>query len=134
MNIEFSDAEQFIDKLLEKEISFKSEQSHRFIINSIGEYCAQYVGRDSNYFSGSSGADDISEYLNCMLSDWEYDWFDVLTFNFDIEEITHSILNHDSLSIHYDFDSAMGFVELHVSDWCGSATSFIKQTIIDACK
>jgi hypothetical protein len=64
-----------------------------------------------------------------MLPEWEFDWFDVLTFTFDVEEITHSLLINDSISMYYSFESTMPFVEEHLSSWSDGVKSFIDQSL-----
>jgi len=132
MNIEFKNASQLLENLINGKITFEDQKSSRFLVNAIGDHCASYCDRTFSDFSGCSDAWDISDHLNEMLPDWDYDWFDVLTFNFDIEEITHSLLINESIAFHYKFDVATVFVREHLSNWRASVNKFIAQTISDA--
>jgi hypothetical protein len=129
MNIEFKNVSQLLENLIKGKITFEDQESTRFLVNALGEYCASYCGNTFNDFSGYSSADDISDGLNEMLPEWEFDWFDVLTFTFDVEEITHSLLINDSISMYYSFESTMPFVEEHLSSWSDGVKSFIDQSL-----
>jgi len=42
MNIEFKNAYQLLESLINGKATFEDKQSSRFLINAIGDYCASY--------------------------------------------------------------------------------------------
>lgn len=78
-----------------------------------------------SFWEGSE-ADDINEYLFEVFTDhgWEVDWYDLLSYEVDTNELTHYIFAISSLSSDYTFDDAEVFVNQAVSVWAGSARRF----------
>jgi len=129
MKIELNDASQLLEMLISGHLTFKDKKSSRFLVNAIGNYCANYCDETFSDFNGYSEADDISDHLNEMFSDWDFDWFDILTFTFDVEEVTNSLLMNESISYHYTYEVAVLYVEEHLSNWARKVEKMIAQTM-----
>jgi hypothetical protein len=131
MKVQFSNLKDLFQGILAGEVVFDDEQSARDCINTIAGKCAADAEVTLESFWGYGEADDITEALNEIFFNegYDVDWFDLLSFNFDIDDLAVYLMSVDKLSLHYSHEELMNFVESTMTSWSNNAENFCIKTL-----
>lgn len=131
MKVQLSNLKELFQGILTGEIVFDDEQSARDCINAIAGKCAADAEVTLESLWGYGEADDITGALNEIFfsEGYDVDWFDLLRFNFDIDDLAVYLMSVDKLSLHYSHEEIMSFVESTMTSWSNNAKHFCIKTL-----
>ncbi|PKG58106.1 hypothetical protein CXF82_06185 [Shewanella sp. GutDb-MelDb] len=131
MKVQFSNVAELFQAILADEITFEDDESARSCINSIAEKCAVDAEVTLQSLWGSCEAEDIAAvlYEKFFYDGYDIDWFDLLRFDFDIDDISVTLMHEGTLSMHYSLEELTSFVEGRIASWSNNAERFCLRTL-----
>jgi hypothetical protein len=126
MRAQFSNLKELFQAVLANEVVFDDVESTRELINAIAAKCAVDAEITLQSLWGSCGAEDIAAvlYEQFFYDGDDVDWFDLLRFNFDIDDLAVTLMDEGELSQHYSLKVLTHFVESTITSWSNNAEGF----------
>ena len=126
MKVQFSNLAELFQAVLADEVTFEDDESARSSINSIAEKCAVDAEVTLQLLWGSCEAEDVAAvlYEKFFYEGYDVDWFDLLRFDFDIDDLAVTLMEEGTLSMHYSLEELTNFVEGTIASWSNNAEGF----------
>ena len=123
----FDNLQDLLTSICNDSVTFKDKDSKRITINAI---CDGLFERNTLYeeLKTYGDAEDLDEYFYENWADG-YDWFDVMTFNFDTKDLSVSVLTEGDLHRHYSKEEAEDLLSLTVSNWYRATKRYVLDNI-----
>ncbi|WP_394201643.1 hypothetical protein [Shewanella waksmanii] len=126
MQVQFSNLAELFQAVLADDVSFDNEESARDCINAIAEKCAVDAEVTLQLLWGSCVAEDIAAvlYEKFFYEGYDIDWYDLLRFDFDIDDLALTLMDEGAISMHYSPKEVTNFVESTIASWSNNAERF----------
>lgn len=129
MKILLEDIQGLLKAIVVGDVCFENEESVSLLVNALGDYCSTFTETELSDLRGSSCADDINEYMAFMFED--YEWFDVLMYRFDMENVVSVLLSKRSLELNYSAEDVRAFSSEYLSIWKSNVYEYLQKTLND---